>query len=602
MAPPSQPHGGGTATPESVPAPTPAAPSPIAARGRVLAWAILAVTLLATAGGWYLAKEYEEDVAAARFAVEVARVELAIESRLAAYEQVLRGGQGLFVASGEVTRAEWQAYVAALKLDEHFPGIQGVGYSVIVPPERLQAHIDAVRAEGFPNYTLWPRGEREVYTAIVYLEPFEKRNLRAFGFDMFQEPVRNAAMARARDEGVAALSGKVRLVQEDETDVQPGVLLYLPYYGAGEEPRTVEERRDRLVGWVYSPFRARDLMRGIVGTGALDIGFEVYDGPRPVAEALLFDSDETPHVNATGGAPLFERVTAISTQGSTWSVYYATTPAFEREARTLLEYLVAGFGAVGSLLLFGMTRAFVRRQEETVRSLQETNEFKTRFLNMAAHELRTPLTPMKAQLALLRVVREKDLTEEQRRSLDVMHRNTERLAALVEDILEGARYQAGALKLRRQEVAADEVARQAVESYAAEAARVGVAIEARAEAGARVHADPRQLAQVLDNLVGNALKFTPSGGRVAVEVARRGDEVVFTVEDTGIGFPAERASLLFQPFSQIHDTSRTSTTAPGVGLGLYISKGLVEAHGGRIWAESDGPGRGARFSFALPAR
>jgi len=105
------------------------------------------------------------------------------------------------------------------------PGILGLGYARLIPPERLAQHLQEIRQEGFPDYHVWPEGERAVYTAIIYLEPFTNRNLRAFGYDMLSEPTRRVAMERARDDNAAALTGKVKLVQETVTDVQAGTLM-----------------------------------------------------------------------------------------------------------------------------------------------------------------------------------------------------------------------------------------------------------------------------------------------------------------------------------------------------------------------------------------
>ena len=107
-----------------------------------------------------------------------------IALRMSAYEQVLRGVAALYVASSQVERDEFRQYIDALHLGKNYPGIQGVGFSLLIPPKEKDRHIETIRKEGFPEYTLRPEGERSLYTAIIYLEPFIERNLRAFGFDM----------------------------------------------------------------------------------------------------------------------------------------------------------------------------------------------------------------------------------------------------------------------------------------------------------------------------------------------------------------------------------------------------------------------------------
>ena len=146
-----------------------------------------------------------------------------INQRMQAYRQVLLGTAGLFKRSNSIERNEFKQYVETLDLAKNYPGIQGVGFSLIVPSSKKTQHIASIRSEGFPEYTIRPEGQRDIYTSIVYLEPFSDRNLRAFGYDMFTEPVRHAAMQKAVDRGQTTLSGKVKLVQETGKLEQAGL-------------------------------------------------------------------------------------------------------------------------------------------------------------------------------------------------------------------------------------------------------------------------------------------------------------------------------------------------------------------------------------------
>ena len=179
---------------------------------------------------------------------------LRIEQRLLSYEQVLLGTKALFVSSQYVDRDEFRNYVANLHLGNHFPGIQGVGYSLIIKPSNIAKHIQAVRKEGFPNYKIHPESKRDLYTSIIYLEPFTGRNLRAFGFDMFSEALRHKAMEQARDLDKTAISAKVTLLQETKQQVQSGFLMYVPVYRNGSPHHTLDERCSNIIGWVFAPF------------------------------------------------------------------------------------------------------------------------------------------------------------------------------------------------------------------------------------------------------------------------------------------------------------------------------------------------------------
>lgn len=239
-----------------------------------------------------------------------------------------------------------------------------------------------------------------------------------------------------------------------------------------------------------------------------------------------------------------------------------------------------------------------RRAEEQLRDanqrLRRLNEARRQLLNMTAHELGNPLTPISIHLGLLRA---SVGDGEGSRSLDVLERNVARLRALVQDLLETARLEAGTvhLEIRPVDVAAE--ARRATEAVAEVALQSGVDLRMSGAREAWAQCDPKRLAQVLDNLLSNALKFTPRGGRVDVLVAA-GPAVVVEVQDSGIGIAEEGLARLFEPFQQVHDRK---VSKGGTGLGLHIARGLVESMGGTLTARSAGAGKGATFRIELPA-
>lgn len=230
--------------------------------------------------------------------------------------------------------------------------------------------------------------------------------------------------------------------------------------------------------------------------------------------------------------------------------------------------------------------------------LRELDKFKTTFINTAAHELGTPLTPIKLQLHILKTTGEGEMSDRQRRALQILDRNVERLNHLVQEVLKVARLQAGRLGVSKEHVDINRLVFEAVESFQDPARESGVELELRTTPGLHAEADPKRLTQVIFNLLNNAWKFTPRGGRISIETTRVNEMAVVRVRDTGAGIRPEDLPRLFQPFSQVHDTMQR--TASGTGLGLYICKGILDLHGGRIWAESPGPGLGSTFSFAVP--
>ena len=231
-----------------------------------------------------------------------------------------------------------------------------------IPKPKLSSHIAQVRAQGFPNYSVWPGGARDFYSSIIYLEPFKDRNLRAFGYDMYSEPVRQEAMARARDQNVAALTGKVHLVQETGEDIQAGTLMYVPVYHQGAPIQTVEERRSALLGWVYSPFRMKDLLAGLLSdsgniTGNL-IRMRVYDGTSENPTDLLYDSmPDAPLISTYGRV---ER--QMDFHGVTWNMIFELTDHGALAIDYSKAYMTFGAGLLASLLLFLLLRSLQNTQ------------------------------------------------------------------------------------------------------------------------------------------------------------------------------------------------------------------------------------------------
>lgn len=315
----------------------------------VTAWVVLAGSLIITIFGWYIAFHDVERRASDRFLAEVEDVRQRIFKRLLDYEQVLRGGTALFESYGrQPTREEWKRYVSALDLRTHFPGVQGIGYAVMLAPAELPGHLETVRAQGFPGYRVRPEGERDAYSAVVYLEPFDWRNRRAFGYDMFSDPMRRTAMEQARDTGKSAVSAMVTL-QETGLRAGPGFLVYLPVYRRGMPVETVDQRQAALAGFVYSPVRAEALMGDMLDSQLPDLGFALYDGPaRP--DALLYRSDaDTP--SRQGAHRL---TTTLALPGRTWTAEFHSRPSFDAAVASVHPQLIAFGGMTVDVLLFSI--------------------------------------------------------------------------------------------------------------------------------------------------------------------------------------------------------------------------------------------------------
>ncbi|MBF0609703.1 MAG: CHASE domain-containing protein [Magnetococcales bacterium] len=316
----------------------------------LLPWMALVAGLTTTILWYQAARQDAYDNLQDNFVYQFQELILRIQQRMVAYEEVLRSVHGLFKASESVERHEFRSFAESLQLQQSYPGIQGVGFSLLVGKEEKDRHIMAVRQEGFPDYILRPPGERPFYTSIIYLEPFADRNLRAFGYDMYSEEVRRVAMERARDEGLASLSGKVTLVQEEGQHVQAGFLMYLPVYRNGLPHETREERRANLLGWAYAPFRMDDLMTGILGVHPADFDLEIFDGDHVESEALMYDSDNS-QTSEHSILPLFNTAKRLEIAGRPWIITLHSLPAFEDRIDNQRPRIILHAGLLASILL-----------------------------------------------------------------------------------------------------------------------------------------------------------------------------------------------------------------------------------------------------------
>ena len=358
-------------------------------RKNSIAWAMLVFTLLVQLVVWQSLRTNEDRAAQQQFQLLGEKVTEAIRKRLRDHEQILLGGAGLFDAAKNVSREQWRTYVNRLLLPDRYPGIQGVGFSQAIPHAEHDAYVTSIRAQGFPEFDIHPPGERELYTSITFLEPFLGRNLAAFGYDMYSEPIRRQAMLRAARLGESSMTGKVTLVQETHGKVQAGVLLYVPVYRHGMPMVTPEQRMQALLGFVYSPYRVDDLMRGILLAADLPLALHIYSSAGEETEHLIYASSEAPGP----GSERFSQLQKLDLYGQTWTLRMDSRPEFDNRFHSN-EALVFGLGLGLSLLVFLLTSSLALRHS---RAQALANEM-TRHIRQSRHDLR--LSEERLSLAL----------------------------------------------------------------------------------------------------------------------------------------------------------------------------------------------------------
>ena len=561
----------------------------------------LFLTFLAT----YNTKKIIEKVANADFEFICNDLKIKIDTRLRAHAQLLRSGVALFDVADTVTREDWKKFNESEKISRNLPGIQGIGYSLIIPKNKLKQHIQSFRKNGFPDYNVYPDGDREIYTSIIYLEPFSERNLRAFGYDMFSDSIRRKAMEISRDSNYAVLSGKVLLVQETNEDIQSGTLMYVPVYRKGMQTNTLEERQAAIIGWVYSPYRMTDLLNGILGVWDLPdrnrIGLKIYDNDDISDEALLYDSQRDDKVLNKDKPNLYLKLPIVF-NGKKWTLEFTG----KNENISILHgvtFIVLISCIIISLLLSALSLALINvnlraRQINLLNSqLEKLNTDKDRFISILGHDLRSPFNSLLGLSEILKKdIRKFDIDEIEKiaNGINISARNAYNL---LDDLLLWARAQQDNVAFKPQNLSLTDVCNDVLKTLNPTADAKNIAINCSKADHQNVFADSDMLRTVLRNLVSNAIKFTNLGGTINISAAQNSENITIAVSDNGIGIAPDDLSKLFD-ISQVHSTTGTAKEK-GTGLGLLICKEFVEKHQGKIWIESE-EGKGSTFYFTIP--
>ncbi len=324
------------------------------------------------------------------------------------------------------------------------------------------------------------------------------------------------------------------------------------------------------------------MMNGMMGTTGTDTFNSFSSG---VNEALAISA---------GAASLAAIVVSILISRRVVAPIQAITKASLRIADGHFDQRVGGFGSDPEYAdeLGQLAHAFNQMAER----LEHTEQMRSQLLGDVSHELRTPLTAIKGSMEALvdGVLPAEAATFEQ------IEQEADRLQRLVNDLQELSRVEAGAYELDRQAISVEALVQTALQHLERQFQQKNISLTSQVSANLpTIQGDQDRLLQVLINLLNNAYQYTSPPGEVCVTAGLQGDEVIVSVQDNGIGIPAEHIPQLFTRFYRV-DKSRSRQAGGGSGIGLAIAKHLIEAHRGRIWAESAGPGKGSKFSFALP--
>ena len=347
----------------------------------LLPWLILAAMLAMTWFVWDHERQNARQEQQAQFDFALRDAVSRIEQRVAAYEQMLRGVQGLLATTDLHNRQAIHDYIETLRVDVNFSGIQLLGVVERVARSDKAKHEAVIRRLGVADYTIHPPGEREVYAPIMQRESYVGRNSGPLGFDAWGDPVRRLAMETACDTGMAAITGKLQLAIDRDAEDIPGFIMYLPIYSRGQPRDSVAQRRASLTGWVYAAFHMRDFMASLYGKQPQGLAFAIYDDATPSAAALMYRNRAV----AAGAMGADEPMVVA---GRPWTLNLVALDEFEtrlgRNASSIIAVTGGGLSLLMALLAWFMING---RAHALLLAAEMTEELR----HMAQHDSLTGL-------------------------------------------------------------------------------------------------------------------------------------------------------------------------------------------------------------------
>lgn len=524
---------------------------------------------------------------------EVGSIESRIKDRMGNYEQILESANGLFLASTDVNRTEWRDFYENFDIPNRYPGLEGIAYAERVPAAQLEAHQNRLRSEGFAEYQVTPAGSRDLYVPIIYpiteVTPENYKTLNGFGFDIASDPVRRSAIDMAEKSGQATLTGKLSLLNNTNQQREPAFIVYKPLY------RQTDKKT--VTGYAYAPFTARRFFEGIFGddSSKTSLGFKIYD-EKAQPDKVLYENRLYGQVQ--GDTQSIQHT--IDVTGRKWVIEYKAPDSIVSDAnrRNPTATLIAGI--VFSTLIAGLVLSLLlsRTRSLAFAENKEVQRAKDDLLSIASHQLRTPATGVKQYIGMLREGYAGKVTPKQKKLLNEAYASNERQLAIIDEILHVARIDTGRLILQTERLAirsvVDLILREQASAIKTRSLKILTSFPKKI---LYARGDPQYVRMALENIISNAIKYTPEEGTITVKIKRQGDFVAIVVKDTGVGIDKKDMGLLFQKFSRI--PNELSRQTAGSGVGLYIAKQLIDLHGGSIQVSSQA-GKGTDFTILLP--
>jgi len=530
------------------------------------------------------------------FQQQIRVIDTATQSRLALYESILRGGAGLTATDKSMTQTDWQTYFASFNFTKEFPEVEGVGFDRYVPAAQLPAFLQEMQAQN-PNFSIMPSGDRDTYVPNTYLAKYPATD-QLTGYDGYTDPVRRVAMNKAASTGMPTMSGYVAM-QGGISSSPSSFIIYLPVYNSGASLHTPAQRQAALYGFVSLAVDVNKFVTSLVQQNPnANFGLSWHDNQKPMDGNAVYRTGNFTALSNQPGS--IKQSIPFTLYQHNWEVTAVAgpnvVPASERDRplNTIFWGLLASIVLAGVVWLLISSREFLLNRQKQL----EVQSAKDDLLSLASHQLRTPATVVKQYVGMLLQGYGGELTQKQTGMLKHAYDSNERQLQIINQLLYVARLDAGRITLHKEKTDIRELLEQVFHEQMVESRQRHQKLFYRQPKKAvSAEVDPQYFHMAIDNLVSNAIKYTPEKGSITLSTQKTDEAVLVSIEDNGIGIDAERQKIIFDKFTRLENEMAADVS--GSGIGLYLTDQIINLHGGYIEVEST-PGKGSTFTVHLP--
>lgn len=360
-------------------------PKSLVLEKKYMSWIVLIVCLSLTFSISFYVMKRNTTLREREFNNQFTYIKNQITERMEEHARILQSGAALFNASDNLTRKEWYTFSHHQNIDKLLPGIIGFGFAIVVPPKKLLSHINEMRREGFPGFKVKPESARNFYTSVLFLEPFSGRNINELGYDMYSDPILRSAMEKSRDLNEPVLSGKVSSLQKmTDSEEQLEAVMFVPVYHKGLSLKTIEDRRMAIYGWVYSPYRIKELFLGIQtdpnSTSNYYRHFQVFDNEEISIKNLIYEDLFQGDSRRLLSSKNFSRKETMNFYGQKWTLHFTQIYDDLFSMENINIWIILFIGSIISLLLYRLVYSLQKARSDALKLAESLKESEERLI------------------------------------------------------------------------------------------------------------------------------------------------------------------------------------------------------------------------------